>query len=76
VKVEGNFFLRYRFDLFSKPWHHCDIAIQAECYGGNFQIYSTKKFPGLQASTDLTKASPSVPFTCFLIYSANDESTY
>ncbi|KAF8240491.1 hypothetical protein L208DRAFT_1427949 [Tricholoma matsutake] len=56
VKVEGNFILRYRvFDLFSKPCNHSGLAIQAECYGGSFRIYSTKEFPGLQASTELTK---------------------
>lgn len=27
----------------------------AECYGGPFRVYSTKEFPGLRASTDLTK---------------------
>ncbi|KAH8982956.1 velvet factor-domain-containing protein [Lactarius akahatsu] len=49
VKAEGNFILRYRcFDLFSRP-------VWAECYGGPFRVYSTKEFPGLRASTDLTK---------------------
>ncbi|KAF5384107.1 hypothetical protein D9615_003208 [Tricholomella constricta] len=59
VKVEGSFILRYRvFDIFSKPYSHSsDLAIQAECYGGAFRVYSTKEFPGLQASTELTKRS-------------------
>lgn len=35
--------------------------MQAECYGGPFRVYSTKEFPGLHASTDLTKASL-IPF--------------
>ena len=42
------------FDIFSKPHNHTDLAIQAQCYGGVFRVYSTKEFPGLQASTDLT----------------------
>jgi hypothetical protein len=59
VKIEGSFVLRYRvFDIFSKPYNQRDdLAIQAECYGGPFRVYSTKEFPGLQASTDLTKVS-------------------
>lgn len=57
MKTEGNFILRYRvFDIFSRPYnYHGDLAIQAECYGGLFRVYSTKEFPGLQASTELTK---------------------
>ncbi|KAG6853519.1 hypothetical protein C0991_003514 [Blastosporella zonata] len=56
VKTEGSFILRYRFfDIFSKPHNYCDLAVQAECYGGPFRVYSTKEFPGLQASTELTK---------------------
>ncbi|KAJ3793950.1 velvet factor-domain-containing protein [Lentinula aff. detonsa] len=56
VKNEGTFLLRYRmFDLFSKAEGHKDRIIQAECYGGPFRVYSTKEFPGLRASTELTK---------------------
>ncbi|KAG6909745.1 hypothetical protein DXG01_015733 [Tephrocybe rancida] len=56
VKIEGSFILRYRFfDIFSKPQNYRDLAVQAECYGGPFRVYSTKEFPGLQASTELTK---------------------
>ncbi|GAW10379.1 developmental regulator [Lentinula edodes] len=56
VKNEGTFLLRYRmFDLFSKAEGHEDRVIQAECYGGPFRVYSTKEFPGLRASTELTK---------------------
>ncbi|TFK75747.1 hypothetical protein BDN72DRAFT_867976 [Pluteus cervinus] len=56
VKIEGNFILRYRvFDIFSKPSPTANLPIQAECYGGTFRVYSTKEFPGLQASTELTK---------------------
>ncbi|KAL4072187.1 velvet factor-domain-containing protein [Scleroderma citrinum] len=56
VKIEGQFFLRYRcFDIFSRVSEHDDLPIQSECYGGAFKIYSTKEFPGLQASTELTK---------------------
>ncbi|KAG9313768.1 velvet factor-domain-containing protein [Chiua virens] len=56
VKIEGQFFLRYRcFDIFSRTSGHDDLPIQAECFGGPFRIYSTKEFPGLQPSTELTK---------------------
>ncbi|TFK31472.1 velvet factor-domain-containing protein [Crucibulum laeve] len=57
VKIEGTFILRYRiFDIYSGPsYNRDDLSIQAECYGGSFRIYSTKEFPGLQASTELTK---------------------
>ncbi|VDB87162.1 unnamed protein product [Peniophora sp. CBMAI 1063] len=56
VKMEGNFILRYRcFDLFSKVAGEQQTPVWAECYGGAFRVYSTKEFPGLRASTDLTK---------------------
>ncbi|KAG0703546.1 velvet factor-domain-containing protein [Suillus ampliporus] len=56
VKIEGDFFLRYRiFDLFSRMTGLTDIPVQAECCGGPFHIYSTKEFPGLQPSTELSK---------------------
>ncbi|KAG6857501.1 hypothetical protein H0H87_002126 [Tephrocybe sp. NHM501043] len=56
VKTEGSFILRYRFfDLFSQPYNCGNLVVQAECYGGAFRVYSTKEFPGLQASTELTK---------------------
>lgn len=56
VKTEGYFMLRYRvFNIFSTPIGNPDRIIQAECYGGVFRVYSTKEFPGLQASTELTK---------------------
>ncbi|KAH0831119.1 velvet factor-domain-containing protein [Lanmaoa asiatica] len=56
VKIEGQFLLRYRcFDIFSQTSGHRDLPVQAECFGGAFRIYSTKEFPGLQPSTELTK---------------------
>ena len=58
VKTEGQFFLRYRyFDIFSRTSGHGDLPIQAECFGGPFRIYSTKEFPGLRPSTELTKVA-------------------
>ncbi|XP_006455353.1 hypothetical protein AGABI2DRAFT_76149, partial [Agaricus bisporus var. bisporus H97] len=59
VKSEGTFTLRYRiFDLFS-PTPDPRVTtfnILAECWAkGSFRIYSTKEFPGLPASTELTK---------------------
>lgn len=67
MKIEGTFILRYRvFDIFSKALGESDLVVQAECYGGPFRIYSTKEFPGLQASTDLTKVSAALFFILFL----------
>ncbi|KAI8996334.1 velvet factor-domain-containing protein [Trametes punicea] len=56
VKVEGTFVLRYRvFNMFSARMNPPCVPVLAECYGGPFKVYSTKEFPGLKASTDLTK---------------------
>ncbi|KAG9103722.1 hypothetical protein FRC06_008579 [Ceratobasidium sp. 370] len=56
VKMEGHFVYRYRsFDLFGRVAGSEDIPIAAELFSGVFVIYSTKEFPGLQASTPLTK---------------------
>jgi hypothetical protein len=60
VRNEGTFILRYRvFNIFAKVLGRTDssVPVLAECYGGPFRIYSTKEFPGLRPSTDLTKAS-------------------
>jgi hypothetical protein len=68
VKTEGNFIIRYRvFDLYAQKLKKTDdsnVQMQAECYGGPFRVYSTKEFPGLQASTELTKVrGPSLVLT-------------
>ncbi|KAH9944930.1 velvet factor-domain-containing protein [Amylocystis lapponica] len=56
VRIEGTFCMRYRvFNVFSKVWGDQEVPVLAECFGGPFRIYSTKEFPGLRASTDLTK---------------------
>ncbi|KAJ7173097.1 velvet factor-domain-containing protein [Mycena crocata] len=56
VKSEGYFILQYRFfDLFSKPAHHVDQPIQADCCGARFRIYSSKEVPPLGKSTELSK---------------------
>ncbi|EIN14552.1 hypothetical protein PUNSTDRAFT_140817 [Punctularia strigosozonata HHB-11173 SS5] len=57
VKIEGSFILRYRFfDIYSPTAHPPGLVpILAECYGGRFRVFSTKEFPGLPASTALTK---------------------
>jgi hypothetical protein len=58
VKIEGDFFLRYRvFDLFSFTAGLVDVPVLTECGGGSFHIYSTKEFPGLQPSTALSKVT-------------------
>ncbi|KAI9056496.1 hypothetical protein FKP32DRAFT_1615973 [Trametes sanguinea] len=64
VKAEGLFFLRYRaFNVLSKCAAPTPMPVLAECYGGPFKIYSSKEFPGLQASTELTKGSGFVDVT-------------
>lgn len=57
VRIEGVFILGYRvFDLFSHTVSQSnDAVIAADTFGGPFRVYSTKDFPGLRASTDLTK---------------------
>ncbi|CAE7200168.1 unnamed protein product [Rhizoctonia solani] len=56
VRMEGHFVYRYRcFNLFSRVAGSDDVPITAELFSGMFVIYSTKEFPGLQASTQLTK---------------------
>lgn len=56
VRLEGHFVYRYRcFDLLSRVAGSEDVPIAAELFSGVFEIYSTKEFPGLQASTPLTK---------------------
>ncbi|KAG8999613.1 hypothetical protein FRB90_012028 [Tulasnella sp. 427] len=56
VRLEGVFALRYRiFDLVSRMEGLDEIPVAAELYGGVFTVYSTKEFPGLTASTPLTK---------------------
>ncbi|TFL05133.1 velvet factor [Pterulicium gracile] len=53
IQREGRFFLRYRtFDLQTPGDEH---VVDAECTGRTFRVYSTKDFPGLATSTELTK---------------------
>jgi hypothetical protein len=76
VKIEGTFILRYRvFDIFAKAHGNHDLAVQAECYGGPFRVYSTKEFPGLQASTELTKVRTRVEPTASR-YSASSNDLF
>ena len=54
MQLEGWFLFRYRvFDLFSV--NDGSQPILAECWGRPFRIYATKQFPGLEASSLLTK---------------------
>ena len=56
VRREGVFILRYRaFDLCSGVPGNPHAPVLAELYGGPFKVYSTREFPGLDPSTDLTK---------------------
>lgn len=70
MKDEGLFFLRYRvFNALFQVAGPTPIPVLAECIGGPFRVYSTKNFPGLRASTDLTKVrlfyTPHLPFLEF-----------
>ncbi|TFY61602.1 hypothetical protein EVJ58_g4407, partial [Rhodofomes roseus] len=59
VKEDGDYFLRYRaFNTLYNVAGSTPIQILAECVGGPFRVYSTKDFPGLRASTELTKVCP------------------
>ncbi|KAH9485023.1 putative velvet family sexual development regulator [Psilocybe cubensis] len=56
VRREGVFILRYRaFDIFSGINGSPPSPVLAELYGGPFKVYSTREFPGLEPSTELTK---------------------
>ncbi|KAJ8487043.1 hypothetical protein ONZ51_g4455 [Trametes cubensis] len=56
VQVEGTFVLRYRvFHILPDCATPPPKPILAACYGGSFKVYSAKAFPGLLASTALTK---------------------
>ncbi|CAA7259065.1 unnamed protein product [Cyclocybe aegerita] len=56
VRREGVFILRYRaFDIFSGVPGNPHTPVLAELYGGPFKVYSTREFPGLEPSTELTK---------------------
>ncbi|OCH85121.1 hypothetical protein OBBRIDRAFT_763355 [Obba rivulosa] len=56
VRQEGRFIVRFRvFNVFGQATGSCPVPVLGECFGGPFKIYSTKDFPGLRASTDLTK---------------------
>ncbi|KAF6760287.1 velvet factor-domain-containing protein [Ephemerocybe angulata] len=58
VQREGTFILRYRvFDIFSRMTGDPeDPPLMAEVFGGPFRVYSTREFPGLEPSTDLTRS--------------------
>ncbi|KAF8806458.1 hypothetical protein BYT27DRAFT_7224235 [Phlegmacium glaucopus] len=56
VRREGVFILRYRaFDIFSGVSGSPHPPVLAELYGGAFKVYSTREFPGLEPSTELTR---------------------
>ena len=56
VQREGTFIFRYRvFDIFSSVRNGAHHPILAEVFGGAFKVYSTREFPGLSPSTELTK---------------------
>ncbi|RPD78539.1 hypothetical protein L226DRAFT_531879 [Lentinus tigrinus ALCF2SS1-7] len=60
VQQEGTFTLRYCvFDIFSKTTVDGGLShrapVLASCFGGVFKVWSTKTFPGLPSSTELTR---------------------
>lgn len=58
MRREGVFILRYRvFDIYSVVPGHEHTPMLAELYGGPFKVYSTREFPGLEPSTQLTKVT-------------------
>lgn len=58
MRQEGAFILRYRaFDIFSGVAGNAHPPVLAELYGGAFKVYSTREFPGLEPSTELTRVS-------------------
>ena len=67
------------FDLFSRAGTNDDgdATITAETYGGPFRVYSTKDFPGLPASTALTKVRvlPTKYDRIFLLYCVAEPRT-
>ncbi|EIN04848.1 hypothetical protein PUNSTDRAFT_138047 [Punctularia strigosozonata HHB-11173 SS5] len=62
VTKSGYHLLRYRiFNVLSIAAGTVPVPALAECYGGVFHVYGSKEFPGLRASTDLTKVCAPVP---------------
>ncbi|KAH8104245.1 hypothetical protein DFH11DRAFT_1466842, partial [Phellopilus nigrolimitatus] len=56
VKLEDLFRPRDRsFDLFSRTAGSDDVPVLARCLDGAFAVYRTNEFPGIEASTELTK---------------------
>ncbi|EKM81081.1 hypothetical protein AGABI1DRAFT_56409 [Agaricus bisporus var. burnettii JB137-S8] len=56
VQREGTFIFRYRaFDIYSSIPGSQRHPVLAELYGGPFRVYSTREFPGLEPSTELTR---------------------
>lgn len=59
MRREGVFILRYRaFDIYSNVPDSPHKPVLAELYGGPFKVYSTREFPGLEPSTELTRVRP------------------
>ncbi|KZT64604.1 hypothetical protein DAEQUDRAFT_717843 [Daedalea quercina L-15889] len=56
VKEDGLYSLRYKvFNIFNIALGSVPAPVLAGCCGDAFRVYSTKDFPGLHASTELTK---------------------
>ena len=68
MKREGVFILRYRtFDIFSGVAGNLNPPVLAEVYGGAFKVYSTREFPGLEPSTELTRVSYPLPIVRVMV---------
>ena len=58
MRREGVFILRYRaFHIFSGVPGSPHVPVLAELFGGPFKVFSTREFPGLEPSTELTRVS-------------------
>ncbi|KAJ7141210.1 velvet factor-domain-containing protein [Mycena epipterygia] len=56
-RLAGDLVLRYKFfNIFSRPDGLRSGALEAECWGHQFHVYSTKDVPSLKPSTDLTRS--------------------
>lgn len=56
MRLDGSFLFRYRcFDILSQAHGAVAHPVLAECVGQSFRVYSTRSFPGLAPSTELTK---------------------
>ena len=65
VKASGVFVLRYRaVNMLWGLGEQSRRPVVAECWGAPFEVYPANLFPGLKASTELTKVSLTAGSLC------------